>query len=59
MGTVEIIGCRYVAKRDSQAACFEIDDGSGFYAWLLDRPKRAEDLVKPKSQPQPMFFNPF
>ena len=25
----------------------------------LARPQRAEVLVKPKNQPQPMFFNPF
>ena len=59
VGTVEIIGCRYVAKSDSEEACFEVDDGSGYYAWVLDRPKRAEVLKKPTRQPQPMFFNPF
>ena len=59
VGTVEIIGCRPVEKSDSKAACFEIDDGTGFQAWVLDRPKRAEVLEKPTRQPQPMFFNPF
>jgi hypothetical protein len=59
VGTVEIIGCRYAAKGDSEAACFEVDDGSGYYAWALDRPKRAEVLKRPTRQPQPMFFNPF
>jgi ASCH domain len=59
IGSVEIVGCRHVEKSDSEAACFEINDGAGFYAWVLDRPKRAEVLEKPTRQPQPMFFNPF
>jgi ASCH domain len=59
VGTVEIIGCRPVEKSDSEGACFEIDDGTGFHAWVLDRPKRAEVLEKATRQPQPMFFNPF
>jgi ASCH domain len=59
VGTVEIIGCRPVEITDSEEACFEINDGAGFYAWVLDRPKRAEVLEKPTRQPQPMFFNPF
>jgi hypothetical protein len=59
VGTVQIVGSRPVVKSDSEAACFEINDGAGFYAWVLDRPKRAEVLEKPTRQPQPMFFNPF
>ena len=59
VGTVQIIGCQPLKRDDSPAACFEITDTDGFYAWLLARPQRAEDLVKPKYQPQPMFFNPF
>jgi ASCH domain len=59
VGTVEIIGCRSVGRSDSEAACFEIVDGTGFHAWVLDRPERAEVLEKPTRQPQPMFFNPF
>jgi hypothetical protein len=59
VGTVEIVGSRHLAKIDSGAACFEVDDGSGYYAWVLDRPERAEILTKPTRQPQPMFFNPF
>jgi hypothetical protein len=59
VGTVEIVGSRPVEIADSEAACFEINDGSGLYAWVLDRPKRAEVLEKPTRQPQPMFFNPF
>jgi len=59
VGTVEIIGCRHLSRGDSEAACFEINDGTGFHAWVLDLPKRAEVLEKPKRHPQPMFFNPF
>ena len=59
VGTVEIVGCRHLNRSDSEAACFEIVGGSGLYAWVLDRPKRAEVLEKPTRQPQPMFFNPF
>jgi hypothetical protein len=57
--TVAIVGCLPLKEDDSQAACFDIADTDGFHAWLLARPQRAEDLVKPKNQPQPMFFNPF
>jgi hypothetical protein len=59
VGTVAIVGCLALKVDDSQAACFDIADTDGFYAWLLARPQRAEDLLKPKNQPQPMFFNPF
>ena len=59
VGTVKIEGCLPLKQDDSQAACFKITETHGFYAWLLARPERAENLVKPKNQPQPMFFNPF
>jgi hypothetical protein len=59
VGTVQIVGCMPLKQDDSQAACFEIAEIDGFYGWLLARPQRAEVLVKPKNQPQPMFFNPF
>jgi hypothetical protein len=59
VGTVEITGCRPVEKSDSEAACFEIKDGAGFYAWVLDRPKRAEVLEKPTRQSRAWFFEPF
>jgi hypothetical protein len=59
VGTVAIVGCLPLKEDDGEAACFDIADTAGFYAWLLARPQRAEDLVKPKNQPQPMFFNPF
>ena len=59
VGTVAIVGCLSLRHDDSQAACFEIADIDGFYGWLLARPQRTEELVKPTHQPQPMFFNPF
>jgi hypothetical protein len=59
VGTVEIVGCRPVEKSHSEAACFEINDGTGFYAWVLDRPKRAEVLEKPTRQSRAWFFDPF
>jgi hypothetical protein len=59
VGTVQIVGCMPLKPDDSQASCFEITDTDGFYGWLLARPQRTEELVKPKNQPQPMFFNPF
>ena len=59
VGTVEIVGCMPLQQDDGRAACFPITETHGFFAWLLARPQRAEDLVKPKNQPQPMFFNPF
>jgi hypothetical protein len=36
VGTVQIVRCRHLSRSDSEAACFEIDDGAGFYAWVLD-----------------------
>jgi ASCH domain-containing protein len=59
VGTANIVGCLPLKEDDSQAACFQIAETHGFYAWLLARPHRAEELVKPKNQPHPMFFNPF
>jgi len=59
VGTVEIVGCRPLETSDSEAACFEIKDWAGLYAWVLGGPRRAEILEKPTRQPQPMFFNPF
>ena len=59
VGTVQIIGCQPLQRDDSPAACFEIIETDGLYAWLLARPQRTEELVKPTRQPQPMFFNPF
>ena len=59
VGTVQIVGCMPLKPDDSQAACFEIADIDGFYGWLLARPQRTEELVKPARQPQPMFFDPF
>lgn len=44
VGTVEVVGCRA---------------NSGEYAWKLGRPKRLKRLVKPKNQPQPVWFRPF
>jgi hypothetical protein len=59
IGTIEIVGCRPLDKSDSPVACFEIDQAECFYAWLLDRPERAENLQTPTKHPQPVFFNPF
>jgi hypothetical protein len=59
VGTVQIVGCMPLKQDDGQVACFEIAEIDGYYGWLLARPQRTEELVKPKNQPQPMFFNPF
>lgn len=44
VGTVEIVGC---------------EGSPGNYAWKLARPIRAKRLIKPKNQPQPVWFRPF
>ncbi|MBE7435438.1 MAG: ASCH domain-containing protein [Anaerolineales bacterium] len=44
VGTVEIVDCK---------------EKSGEYHWILAKPKRLKKLVKPKSQPQPVWFKPF
>lgn len=44
VGTVEIVDCK---------------ERSGEYHWILAKPKRLKKLVKPKSQPQPVWFKPF
>jgi hypothetical protein len=59
VGTVEIVDCRPLNKRDSKAACFMIDESDGLYAWLLGQPERAKRRRTPKEHPQPGFFNPF
>ena len=59
VGTVELRDCRALDWNDSEAACFEIDDVDGLYAWCLARPERASKLLKPKKHPQPVWFKPF
>jgi hypothetical protein len=59
VGTIEIVGCRPLEKSDGKAACFEIDQVDGYFAWLLERPERAVHLQTPKKHPQPVFFHPF
>lgn len=44
IGTVEIVDC--------------LEKG-GEYHWILANPQRLKKLVKPKSQPQPVWFKPF
>jgi len=44
VGTVEVVGCK---------------GNSGDYEWKLARPKRLKRSVKPKNQPQPVWFRPF
>jgi hypothetical protein len=44
VGSVEIVGC---------------EGSSGNYAWKLARPKRAKRKMKPRNQPQPVWFRPF
>jgi hypothetical protein len=36
-----------------------IDEIKDLFAWLLERPERAETLEAPKNHPQPVFFNRF
>ncbi|TSA01217.1 MAG: ASCH domain-containing protein [Nitrospiraceae bacterium] len=44
VGTVEIVGC---------------GEDSGDYRGKLARPKRSKRVIKPKNQPQPVWFRPF
>ena len=44
VGTVEIVDC--------------IGE-PGAYAWKLARPKRLKRMIKPRNQPQPVWFRPF
>ena len=44
VGTVEITGC---------------EGEPGDYRWKLENPKRLKRSVKPKNQPQPVWFYPF
>lgn len=44
VGSIEIVGC---------------EGNSRDYAWKLARPKRAKRMLKPKNQPQPVWFRPF
>ncbi|HEY3900843.1 MAG TPA: ASCH domain-containing protein [Chthoniobacter sp.] len=45
VGTVEIVDC--------------IENGRDDYHWTLARPKRLGRRMKPKNQPQPIWFHPF
>lgn len=44
IGTVEIFHCT---------------EDNGEFHWHLEKPKRATKFLKPKKQPQPVWFNPF
>jgi ASCH domain len=44
VGSIEIVGC---------------DGSSRDYKWKLASPKRAKRMLKPKNQPQPVWFRPF
>ena len=44
IGTIEISGCT---------------EDYGEFHWHLEKPKRANQLLKPAKQPQPVWFNPF
>jgi hypothetical protein len=59
VGTVEIVGCEPLAPEHSQAACFEISESTGGFAWLLKNPRRNDVLIKPDRHPQPSFFEPY
>jgi hypothetical protein len=59
VGTVAIVGCRPLTVQDSRAAAFPVPEGGRDYAWLLEAPERAVELVRPEKHPQPVFFNPF
>jgi len=58
VGTVEIVGCRPLATRDSTLAALSIARGRTDFAWLLAEPRRS-DPAKPRNHPQPVFFRPF
>jgi hypothetical protein len=38
---------------------FDCKGGSGWYRWLLRAPKRLAKPRKPRTHPQPVWFNPF
>jgi len=59
VGTVEIVGCRRLARTDSRAAGFRVPERPADYAWLVARPARARRLRSPRCHPQPVFFEPF
>lgn len=44
VGTVEIVDCK---------------EKSGEYHWILAKPKRLKKGIKPKTQPQAVWFRPF
>jgi hypothetical protein len=59
VGTVEIVGCRPLVRKDSDAACGAIIAAVDSYAWLLAKPGRAGRLQRPRNHPQPAWYNPF
>jgi hypothetical protein len=59
VGTVNIEACLPLRREDGQAACFEVADTAVLSGWHLAKPERANPPVRPRNQPQPMFFTPF
>jgi len=45
VGTVEVVACK--------------QKGDGDFHWHLANPKRLAKRIKPKNQPQPVWFRPF
>lgn len=59
VGTVEIAGCEPLEPRHGPAACFEVTETTGGFAWLLKDPRRADVMRRPDRHPQPSFFEPY
>lgn len=41
VGTVELVDCRPLARRDSDSTGFRVTQTAGLYAWYLGNPERA------------------
>lgn len=52
VGTVELVDCLPVEN-----AAFGSDHGE--FQWVLQRPERIHERLRPREKPQPMWFHPF
>lgn len=59
VGSVELVDCRPLVRRDSDSTGFRITQTAGLYAWCLAKPMRAPRPRKPRGRPQPVWFNAY
>jgi hypothetical protein len=59
VGSVEIVASRPCTPADAETACVPTSLLEGKFAWVLERPARLEEPVRPRFLPYGVWFYPF